>query len=121
MATKTTVAVDQKLRKKLKKIGALLDITQGEVIERAVDLLEKDLITQTHPSKAQSLKNTKKKEKKEKKEDKIDIQKILADASEFVCQNDPEHKRIQESLSKGSITIDDVIISNWDTGLDVDD
>ena len=34
MASKTTVAVDQKLRKKIKKLSALLDIPQSAVIEK---------------------------------------------------------------------------------------
>ncbi|MHA1672290.1 MAG: hypothetical protein ACTSYI_01555 [Promethearchaeota archaeon] len=52
------------------------------------------------------------KKKQIKKEIRSDIQQILDDASRKVYAMDPDHKRIQEKLRKGNLTIDDVIISN---------
>lgn len=39
----SSVTVDDELRKKLKKLAAELDTTQGEIIGRAVSLFEKEI------------------------------------------------------------------------------
>lgn len=39
----SSVTVDDELRKKLKKLAAELDTTQGEIISRAVSLYEKEI------------------------------------------------------------------------------
>ena len=46
MTTKTTVAIDQEIRKKLKKLASVLDISQGEVIKQALNVFEKSLLSQ---------------------------------------------------------------------------
>ena len=44
MTVKTTVAIDNDLRKMIKKLAAWLDISQGEVIRRAIAEYEKIII-----------------------------------------------------------------------------
>ena len=109
MSSKTTVAIKQNVRKKIKKLGAILDITQGEVIERALKLLEVEVINKSSTIGADNHAIEEK--------DSIDIQQILDDASRKVYAMDPDHKRIQEKLQKGNLTIDDVIASEWISGL----
>jgi ribosomal protein L10 len=109
MNAKTTVAIDIELRKRLKKIGVLLDLSQNAVIERAVDLLEKNIMANNNSIPEKRSASTKK-----------TVDEILEQASAIVCAQDPEHKKIQESLSQGAITIDDVIVNSWNSGLDLE-
>ena len=44
-----TVAIDEKLRKRLKKLSAWLDITQSELIRRALTLFEKKFSKKNRP------------------------------------------------------------------------
>ncbi|MHA1673673.1 MAG: hypothetical protein ACTSYI_08590 [Promethearchaeota archaeon] len=115
MSSKTTVAIKQNVRKKIKKLGALLDITQGEVIERALKLLEVEVINKS--SLNGNIYHVIEEGNQIGKDDPIDIQKILDDASRKVYAMDPDHKRIQEKLQKGNLTIDDIIASEWISGL----
>ena len=106
MASKTTVAVDQKLRKKIKKLSALLDIPQSAVIEKAIASLEEDMIKNKNPK------------KKMKTNDSIDISKILEETTKKIWKKYPEREKNQKLLQKGSQTIDDFLLSEWITGLD---
>ena len=106
MASKTTVAVDQKLRKKIKKLSALLDIPQSAVIEKAIASLEEDMIKNKNPK------------KKMTSSDNIDISKILDETTKKIWKKYPEREKNQKLLQKGSQTIDDFLLSEWITGLD---
>lgn len=109
MTAKTTVAIDHAIRKKLKKIASILDISQGEVIERALSMFEKSILSQLSENKLSTKKIT---------NTKIDINKILEDARKKVWAQDPEVKAIQEKVQTGPETIDDFIITQWDSGLE---
>ena len=109
MSSKTTVAIDKKLRKKLKKIAFFLDITQNDVIERALELLEQNVIKQVNKS-----------SNKTNNASRTQIENVLNDISEKVCQADPEHKKVQDVIYSGPKSIDDVIISSWNVGLDLE-
>ncbi len=106
MASKTTVAVDQKLRKKIKKLSALLDIPQSAVIEKAITSLEKSMIQNKNPDKI----NT--------KNGNIDVSKILEEATQKIWKKYPEREKNQKILQKGSQTIDDFLLNEWSTGLE---
>ncbi len=106
MASKTTVAVDQKLRKKIKKLSALLDIPQSAVIEKAIASLEEDMIKNKNPKKKMTI------------SDNIDISKILAETTKKIWKKFPEREKNQKLLEKGSQTIDDFLLSEWITGLE---
>jgi predicted transcriptional regulator len=105
MASKSTVAIDDTLRKKIKKLAVILDLSQGEVINKAIQELEKKILTQ-------------------KKADLISIdngssiESLLNQATLQVYESDPEFRDIQEKLFSGPETIDDFIIKNWNSGLD---
>ena len=106
MASKTTVAVDQKLRKKIKKLSALMDKTQSAVIEKAIARLEKDLFC------------NKKQDKTIIENGNIDVSKILEEATQEIWKKYPELEKNQKILQKGSQTIDDFLLNDWITGLD---
>ncbi len=105
MASKTTVAIDQKLRKKIKKLSALMDIPQSAVIEKAIAILEKEMIFNKNPNKNIT------------KNDNIDVSKILEEATQKIWKKYPEREKNQKILQKGSQTIDDFLLNDWITGL----
>ena len=100
---KTTVAVDQDLRKKIKRISALLNITQSAVIERAIDNLEKEIMSTEGKNHTQS---------RPPIENVLDISEILKEATQKIWERDPEREDIQKKLRKGTQTIDDFLINN---------
>lgn len=107
MTVKTTVAIDSDLRKIIKKLAAWLDISQGEVIRRAIAEFEKSVINKNvYPN------TSKGKFKKE-------IDTILQAATDAVWEDDIKTREIQEKLKKGPSTIDEVILNNWDSGLEL--
>ena len=77
----------------------MLDSTQGNVVEKDVQLLEKNL-----------LHKMKRKEKMSKKER---VDKILSDARKEVWKKDPERKKVQQALEEGDIKIEDIIFNDW--------
>ncbi|MHA1489555.1 MAG: ribbon-helix-helix protein, CopG family [Promethearchaeota archaeon] len=110
MTTRTTVAIDEKLRKRLKKLSAWLDITQSEVIRRALALFEEEILQ----DKALSVKS----DLKQKNSIKSDISRVLKEATDIIWKMDPKRKSIQQKLTAGSETIDEILLNNWNTGLE---
>ena len=110
MTSRTTVAIDKELRKKLKKLSAWLDITQAEVIKRALRTFEKELLKNKDG-------NTKENNSL-KKISEIAVKKALKEATKIVWKMDPERKAIQQKLSSGTDTIDNYILNNWESGLE---
>ena len=107
MTIKTTVAIDSDLRKIIKKLAAWLDISQGEVIRRAIAEYEKVIINKDiYPN------TSKDKVKKE-------IATILQAATDAIWEDDTKTREIQEKLKKGPSSIDEVILNNWDFGLEL--
>ncbi len=110
MTSRTTVAIDKELRKKLKKLSAWLDITQAEVIKRALGTFEKELLkNKGGNTKENNFLN---------KTSAITVKKVLKDATKIVWKMDPERKAIQQKLSSGTDTIDNYILNNWESGLE---
>lgn len=107
MTVKTTVAIDSGLRKIIKKLAAWLDISQGEVIRRAIAEFEKFVIN----------KNAYPNISKEKAKKEIDT--LLQAATDAVWEDDIKTREIQKKLKKGPSTIDEVILNNWDSGLEL--
>jgi len=107
MTIKTTVAIDSDLRKIIKKLAAWLDISQGEVIRRAIAKFEKAIINKdVYPDPS--------KDKIEK-----EIATILQAATDIVWGDDIKTREIQEKLKKKPGSIDEVILNNWDFGLEL--
>ena len=115
MASNTTVAVTQKLRKKIKKLSALLDISQSVVIEQAVTCLENNLIN-NHGKLPSPIKPND--QSKSIESNVIDVSKILEEATKEMWNRDPERKELQQTLKSGPQTIDDFLFDRWITGLE---
>jgi hypothetical protein len=107
MSAKTTVAIDIGLRKTIKKLAVWLDISQGEVIKRAIKAYEKSMINAGKDGS----------ENDEAEKDAY-VQKVLDETSERVLSADPEMRETHQLLQEGSETIDDFIIRQWRTGLE---
>lgn len=107
MTAKTIIAIDSDLRKIIKKLAAWLDISQGEVIKRAIAEYEKFIVNNNiHLT--------------SNKENIVDeIEKILKTATDSVWKKDKKTREIQEKLKKGNETIDDMILNNWESGLNL--
>ena len=87
----SSVTVEDSLRKKIKRIAAELDTTQGDVISRAVKLLEDNM----HQKEPQS----------------STARKIMKDAVRG--SKDKKRQKIREKLSKHGIGIDEIKIVSW--------
>ncbi len=110
MVTRITVAIDEKLRKRLKKLSAWLDITQSEVIKRALTLFEKDILQEKRIPINANLKI--------KDAQKSDIEKILKEATKIIWKLDPNRKIIQQKLFVRTDTLDEMLLNNWKTRLE---
>ena len=84
MATRSTVAVNSKTRQRLKKLSALLDLPQGEIIKKALEIYEQILFQKPLKSK---LKPTNKK-----------VQEILKESLLQLWEQDPERKALDLKL-----------------------
>ncbi len=110
MSSKTTVAIDTGLRKTIKKLAVWLDISQGEVIKRAIKAYEKSIINSgTNGTENGENANA------------AYVQKMLDETSERVLRADPEMRETHRILEQGSETIDDFIIKRWRGGLEDED
>jgi len=105
MASKSTVAVDVDLRKKIKKLSALLDLSQGELIRQAVAEFEQKLLKRNGPPEKKDLNETER------------INLAFKEATMEVWAKDTKTKKIQQKLMEGPETIDDFILNEWDPGI----
>ena len=97
----TSVTISEELRKRLKKLAAKFDTTQGKIIEMALDLIENKL------SYVKKVKITNEK-----------VNKILNEISQEVQRKNPNLKKRREALKKEGISIDDIIGYSWGFNLE---
>lgn len=89
----SSVTVDDALRKKIKKLAAELDTTQGEIVAQAIFLFERTLGYESHTPDPES-------------------RKIMREAA--IRRKDISwRKKIREALQKPGLNIEDVRISSW--------
>ncbi len=89
----SSVTVDDELRKKLKKLAAELDTTQGEIISRAVSLYEKEIGLKLYSPNPKARKV---------------IQRAVKKRKELQWR-----KLIRKALQSPGPQIDEMRISNW--------
>ena len=108
MSSKTTIAVPRQVRNRVKKLAALLNKTQGDIVQLALKDFEKNLFRglDSHPKKEIDMER---------------VEKILKESTEKVWAADPEHKAIQLKLEASGDTIDDYLIRTWDPGFPLED
>lgn len=112
MVTRTTVAIDDTLRKRIKKLSALLDLSQGEIIAKAIAEYERVVFS--------GIRQNVKIAKNENNDDNSmkNINDIFASATRDIWESDPETKEIQQKLLSMPGTIDDYILDSWDSGIE---
>ncbi len=97
----TSVTISEELRKRLKKLAAKYDTTQGKIIEMALDLIENKI----NITGEGSLKNEK-------------FNKILDEISQKARNENPNLKKRREILEKEGISIDEIIGYSWGFNLE---
>jgi hypothetical protein len=101
MVSKSTIAVSREVRNRLKKLAELLNKSQGDIVQLALNDFEK-----------QHFKDLKQDPHSESNIELVD--KILAEATKEVWESDPEHKELQLKLKTSGSQIDDYLIRTWD-------
>lgn len=92
----TTVTVDDEIRRKLKRLAAMLDATQGEVIERALELYEDKVVGHRAERKVSRR-----------------VLQAMTDASAKIRQSDPEWARISRRIEASAILLEESISEVW--------
>ncbi len=92
----TTVTVDDDVRRKLKKLAAVLDVTQGEVIERALRLYEDQVLHRESRSKTARK-----------------VLDALTEASSKVRRSDPEWARVSRTIENAARSIEEFAGARW--------
>lgn len=92
----TTVTVDDEIRRKLKKLAAALDATQGEVIANALSLYEEQVLGQRPRRKIPN-----------------EVLEAMKRASSRIRQSDPEWARISQRIEGATISIEESISVAW--------
>ena len=101
MATRSTVAVNLKTRQRLKKLSALLDLPQGEIIKKALEIYEQILFQKPLKSKSKPI-NKK-------------VQEILKESLLQLWEQDPERKALDLKLiakNEDNFDFNEVIIDD---------
>jgi len=92
----TTVTVDDDIRKKLKRLAAVLDATQGEVIERALRLYEEQVMRQRSQRKISR-----------------SVLEALKEASLRIRRSDPKWARTSRTIETSSVSLEEFIAASW--------
>lgn len=92
----STISVSDEIRRKIKKLATYLDTTQNKIVEKAIELLEKEILT-----KSRKVTTNKK------------IKKILEDARLKIEKEDPEWAKISKIIKKASTDIDEFRSERW--------
>jgi hypothetical protein len=110
MTSKSSVAVDLELRRKIKRLAAKLDLSQGDIIRIAIADFENRINQGIFPQQNEDLNS-------------IKIKQDMHKFTQLVWEEDKEVKQIQEKLNSPledgtEIDLEDIIIRNWKTGLE---
>jgi len=89
----SSVTVDDALRRKIKKLAAELDTTQGEIVSRAIELFEKTLSAESYSPDPEA-------------------RRLISEAAKR-RQDIPWRKKVREALRKPGPHIEDLRISRW--------
>jgi len=92
----TTVTVDDDIRRKLKRLAAVLDATQGEVIEKALTLYEDQVLGQRAQRKVPAR-----------------VLEAMKEASAKVRRSDPEWARNSRRIETAAISVEESISAAW--------
>lgn len=88
----TTITVDDDVRKRLKRLSAILDMSQGEIVKISLDLFEK----LTFPRRVEIMLPSK-------------VVKMLDEVSNRVRREDSEWARRSKVIEKATMTLEEAI------------
>ena len=109
MSSRSTVAVNSNTRRRLKKLSALLDLPQGEIIKNALDILENHLFHT--PAKAKTkLKIT---PPSDSELEKKTVQDILNKSLLLLWEKNPDQKALDLKLMAQNDDFEKSIIDDW--------
>ncbi len=92
----TTVTVRDELRRKLKRLAAMLDATQGEVIERALRVFEGQVLRGRLGRRASGK-----------------VLDAMEEAAAKIRRSDPEWARISRTMERAAVSIDEFTAEGW--------
>lgn len=92
----TTVTVDDETRRRLKRLAAALDETQGDIVRRAIALYESRMRSHSVQRKVPRR-----------------IAKELEKASATIRKNDPKWARISKMIEDAQVPMDDFSPAKW--------
>ncbi len=95
---RTTVTVRDELRRKLKRLAAMLDVTQGEVIERALRVYEGQIL-RGRPSRRARASGK--------------VLDAMEEAASKIRRSDPEWARISRTIERAAVSIDEFTAEGW--------
>ncbi|MHA1765766.1 MAG: hypothetical protein ACTSVK_05835 [Promethearchaeota archaeon] len=98
MPARSTVAVNLKTRQHLKKLSALLDLPQGEIIQKALEIYEKILFQKPSQIKQKSGND--------------EVQNILKKSLTQLWKQDPGRKNLDLKLMSDNEDFDESIIDD---------
>jgi len=92
----STVTISEDVRRKIKRLAALLDTSQSKIVEMAIDFYEKEVLR-----------------KIESKKSNIKVRKVLEEAEKTTSKQDPDWARVSEKVKSSVIGIEAYISYRW--------
>ena len=111
VSTRSTVAVNLKTRQRLKKLCALLDLSQGEIIKKALDIYENFLFHEPTAAKSKSDSDLEK-ESVQSVQSVQNVQNILKKSLLQLWEQNPDQKALDLKLMTKNEDFDKSIIDD---------
>jgi len=92
----STVTISEEVRRKIKRLAALLDTSQSKIVEMAIDFYESEVLR-----------------KIESKKTNIKVKKLLEEAERMVSEGDPDWARISEKIKSSVVGIEYYMSYRW--------
>ncbi|MHA1722954.1 MAG: hypothetical protein ACTSXW_07750 [Candidatus Baldrarchaeia archaeon] len=92
----STVTISEDVRRKIKRLAALLDTSQSKIVEMAIDFYEKEVLRKIESEKPN-----------------IKVRKVLEEAEKIVNERDPDWARVSEKVKSSIVGIEAYISYRW--------
>ena len=92
----STITVSDETRRKIKRLAALLDTKQNKIVEKAIELFEREIMR-----------------KREKKKVSPKVKKALEEAQRIIKEKDPEFYEIMKKIDSTKVELENFISDRW--------
>jgi len=92
----STVTISEDVRRKIKRLAALLDTSQSKIVEMAIDFYEKEVLRKIESEKPN-----------------IKVRKVLEEAEKIVNERDPDWARVSEKVKSSIVGVEAYISYRW--------